>query len=347
MKAKEKFKKIIEFLLNPHFLLCFGIAWLITNGWSYIMLGIGTCYEIGWMMAAASAYLAFLWLPVSPEKIATFAIALTLLRWLFPNDQKTLAVLRELLKKTKDAFQSRKKKKTTHKKLGSHSETDGTRRVFMRKVQQPISYSNLFWLFIMGSLSGVLLEGVFCLFSHGYWETHTVAVWGPFCIIYGIGAVVLYIGAVLMKDKNYVLQFFIFAASATVVEYLCGALLKYGLHMQAWDYSRKFLNIDGLVCPTFTVGWGIAGIVFSKWCVPALGGLFSKINTPMWNIACIALSIFMALNLLTTSICIIRWSQRHRGVSPRNSIERYIDETWDDNRMQKRFCEWRFIEKGA
>lgn len=59
MKFKEKFKKIIGFLLNPHFLLCFGIAWLITYGWSYFMLGIGTYYEIGWMMAVAALILLF------------------------------------------------------------------------------------------------------------------------------------------------------------------------------------------------------------------------------------------------------------------------------------------------
>ncbi|MCM1430736.1 MAG: hypothetical protein NC125_04900 [Muribaculaceae bacterium] len=124
VRLKEKLKKAIGFLLNPHFLLCLGIAWMVTNGWSYIMLAIGTYYEIGWMMAVASAYLAFLWLPVSPEKIATFAIALALLRWIFPSDKKTLAVLRQLLQKTKDAFQSRKKEKAEHKKTERHSETD-------------------------------------------------------------------------------------------------------------------------------------------------------------------------------------------------------------------------------
>jgi len=93
---KNKAKKAAQFLLNPRFLLCFGIAWLITNGWSYILLGIGTYFEIGWMIAVATAYLAFLWLPVSPEKIATVLIAMALLRFLFPHDRKTLGVLREL-----------------------------------------------------------------------------------------------------------------------------------------------------------------------------------------------------------------------------------------------------------
>ncbi len=94
-EMKKKIKKIILFFTNPRLLLCFFLAWLITNGWSYILFGLGTCFEIPWMTAVAGAYLAFLWLPVSPEKLVTFAIAIFLLRRLFPDDQKTLAVLRQ------------------------------------------------------------------------------------------------------------------------------------------------------------------------------------------------------------------------------------------------------------
>ncbi len=106
---KDKLKKILLFITNPRLLICVAIAWLITNGWSYILFGIGTYFGIGWMTAVAGAYLAFLWLPISPEKIVTFAIAIALLRWLFPDDQKTLAVLKELYAKAKTALQSRKK----------------------------------------------------------------------------------------------------------------------------------------------------------------------------------------------------------------------------------------------
>lgn len=98
---KEKIKKIIQFIANPRLLLCFGIAWIITNGWSYILLSIGTFFEIGWMIAVASAYLAFLWLPISPEKIVTVAISMALLRFLFPNDKKTLGVLKDMYAKLK------------------------------------------------------------------------------------------------------------------------------------------------------------------------------------------------------------------------------------------------------
>ncbi len=106
---KGKVKKILQFVLNPRLLLCVGIAWMITNGWSYLLFGIGTYLGIGWMIAVGGAYLAFLWLPVSPEKIVTFAIAIALLRWLFPHDQKTLAVLREWYAKAKAVIKKKKK----------------------------------------------------------------------------------------------------------------------------------------------------------------------------------------------------------------------------------------------
>ena len=108
---KEKFKKIFEFIANPRLLLCFLLAWFITNGWSYLMFGIGTYLGIHWMVAVAGADLALLWPQNNPEKIATFAIAIALLRWIFPNDQKTLAVLKDLLDKAKNAIKRKKAKK--------------------------------------------------------------------------------------------------------------------------------------------------------------------------------------------------------------------------------------------
>ena len=110
-RLKQNLKKTLQFIANPRLILCFMIGWLITNGWSYIMFGFGTYYEIEWMIAVSGAYLAFLWLPISPEKLVTIAIALALLRWLFPHDQKTLAVLRGWYEKAKGAIRTRRERK--------------------------------------------------------------------------------------------------------------------------------------------------------------------------------------------------------------------------------------------
>ena len=110
-KLKQNLKKALQFIANPRLIICFMIGWLITNGWSYILFGIGTYLEIPWMIAVSGAYLAFLWLPISPEKLVTFAIAIALLRWLFPNDQKTLAVLKGWYAKAKSAVRTRRERK--------------------------------------------------------------------------------------------------------------------------------------------------------------------------------------------------------------------------------------------
>ncbi len=123
---KNNLKKLLSFAANPRLLLCLALAWLITNGWSYILFGLGTVLEIGWMTAVAGAYLAFLWLPISPEKLVTVAIAIALLRFLFPNDQKTLAVLRDLARKIRTAAQ--KNREERHKKKEDRS---GPPDVFM------------------------------------------------------------------------------------------------------------------------------------------------------------------------------------------------------------------------
>jgi hypothetical protein len=110
-KLKAWLKKAVQFILNPRLLLCLGIGWMITNGWSYVLMGLGTWLNIPWMIGVSGAYLAFLWFPFSPEKLLTVAIAIFLLRWLFPDDQKTLAVLIEMKEKVKAAVKKRKEKK--------------------------------------------------------------------------------------------------------------------------------------------------------------------------------------------------------------------------------------------
>ena len=101
-KLKYYLKIAVQFVLNPRLLLCFGIAWMITNGWSYVLFGLGTYFGIGWMVAVGGGYMAFLWIPATPEKIVTVAISIALLRFFFPNDEKTLGMLKKLRIKYKE-----------------------------------------------------------------------------------------------------------------------------------------------------------------------------------------------------------------------------------------------------
>ena len=77
---KNKIGKVLrtarDLILTPHLAICFFIAWIITNGWAYVALGVGTYYEYKWLAAIAATYLAILWSPLCAEGILTFLIAI-------------------------------------------------------------------------------------------------------------------------------------------------------------------------------------------------------------------------------------------------------------------------------
>lgn len=111
-KVFATIKKWVMFFLNPRLLLCFAIAWIITNGWCYIFTIVGALCKISWMLIVGTAYMGFLWLPCTPEKIITILIAWYLMKWIFPKDEKTIGTLKtefELIKNTiKNQFAKKK-----------------------------------------------------------------------------------------------------------------------------------------------------------------------------------------------------------------------------------------------
>lgn len=114
-------KKWLLVILNPRLLLCLFIAWMITNGWSYVITFLGTILDIPWMVVAGGAYMSLLWVPFTPEKILTIIIAIFLMRLIFPNDKRTVGVLHDELQKLKRAYfrqrDKRRRKREMRKKM--------------------------------------------------------------------------------------------------------------------------------------------------------------------------------------------------------------------------------------
>ena len=116
-KIKYWIKTVVEFILNPRLLLCFGLAWIITNGWAYIVMGLGLLIENEWLIGISGGYLAALWIPFTPEKIITVIIAIFLLKLIFPNDKKTLEKLHNMKEKAKAEIKKLKIKRKAKKDL--------------------------------------------------------------------------------------------------------------------------------------------------------------------------------------------------------------------------------------
>ena len=207
-----------------------------------------------------------------------------------------------------------------------------------------ITYSDLFWLFIAASYFGLVVEGLYCLLKFGKWESHVVSIYGHFCIIYGVGVVFYYVFCNYFKKKNIFLQFIVYAFLGTFVELVCGLLLDYGLGMRAWSYENSFLNYRGYICLFMFIVWGIFGIVFEQF-IPIIKKCLKITYNKVFKIILPVFTIFMIFNLSFTSICIYRWSERHKNLEPSNSLEKYIDRKYDDDYMKKRFMEWYFINE--
>ena len=111
-KVVRSLRNAKNFLLNPHLAICFFIGWIITNGWAYVALGVGTYYEYKWLVAIAATYLAILWSPLCAEGILTFLIAIFLMQKLFPNDERTLKFIKVIYRR----YKSKLKRKIRHKR---------------------------------------------------------------------------------------------------------------------------------------------------------------------------------------------------------------------------------------
>ena len=100
--------------------------------------------------------------------------------------------------------------------------------------------------------------------------------------IYGTGVVILYAIANLnLGIENAYLQFFvkalICAILMTLIEYIAGLISLKVYHNRLWDYSNRFLNIQGIICLKFSIYWAFLGALFIATLYKPLKGFTSYV----------------------------------------------------------------------
>lgn len=209
--------------------------------------------------------------------------------------------------------------------------------------RQQLSYPRLFWLFIAGSLMGFVMEGMFHLLRQGTWAFRVGTLWGPFCVIYGAGAVAMYLVALLVQRNKPLTQFAVFALTGSAVEFLAGLFQLIFFGTQSWNYSSHALNLGGFISLKMTLLWGAAGMGLMYIILPLLLRSFNQLNLDRRLVLCRVMSAFMCVNLLMTSIALMRWHERvSQGTPASNTVEAYLDDHWPDERMRERFPNMEF-----
>lgn len=86
---------------------------------------------------------------------------------------------------------------------------------------------------------------------------------GPMLPIYGSGAVVILISTIGVREYPWLI--FIFGlTAATVLEYVTGAVMERMFHVKYWDYSNQKLNLNGYICVSSSLCWGMFSVLLVR-----------------------------------------------------------------------------------
>ena len=135
-----------------------------------------------------------------------------------------------------------------------------------------MSLFSLLWLFFCYGLLGWVLETAFAALRQKRYVDRSV-LFGPLCLSYGLTGTVLTWGLSELRGS----WFFLFlgcAVGATVVEWTAGHLLERATHTRWWDYRASRFNLDGYICLTASVVWGLLGLIAVEWVSPLLLSLY-------------------------------------------------------------------------
>lgn len=162
-----------------------------------------------------------------------------------------------------------------------------------------------FLLFIIYSFLGYLLEVVYCSF-YSKKLVNRGFLFGPYCPIYGIGAILILLTLNrYYRDPIVVFVFGIIITSS--IEYYTSYLLEKFFHNKWWDYSARRYNLNGRICLFNALAFGVGSCLIIYFIHPLVLNflnnfqlhnlvLFSKILLFIFIIDIIC-SIMIAYNL--------------------------------------------------
>ncbi len=201
-----------------------------------------------------------------------------------------------------------------------------------------LSPFNLFWIFIIASILGLLIETVISAFMDGFIKSRAGLVWGPLSPLYGLGGMMLTITLNRLKGKNPLLIFAVAALAGGALEYVAGWFWESFFGIVAWDYSNYPLHIGTHTCVPMMIVWGAAGLAWVYIGLPLfmkiIGLIPQKVRIPLTVIV----ATFLAVDVAVTFMAFNCWFDRLSGVPVETPyqifFETYFGNDWMDNRFQ-------------
>lgn len=200
----------------------------------------------------------------------------------------------------------------------------------------------LLWLYFLYSFLGWCAEVVLSAMAKKHFINRGF-VTGPFCPIYGAGAVAF---AIFLPELTSS-PFFLFLGSmilASGIEYFTGALLEKIFHKRWWDYSDHRFHLNGYVCLRYTLVWGIFGLFAMYLGNGLLLSLVSLIPHMAGLILLIILCVILACDAFGSTLAVTGLHVKQKQVSDLNAQVRKASFLLENaitakiqHRMQKAF----------
>lgn len=167
--------------------------------------------------------------------------------------------------------------------------------------------------FTIYSVIGFILETLFGAIANGVIESRKSFLYGPFCAIYGVGAIAMLLPLKYCK-KNFRTLFIGGALLGSIVEYAVSLFGEMIYHVKWWDYSDMPLNLNGRICIYFTVVWGILAVLFMQYIHPSVERIVkkatSKINKKTLKIIVLTLFIFQFIDFWVSTLAVEMFTSR-------------------------------------
>lgn len=162
------------------------------------------------------------------------------------------------------------------------------------------SFLEIMIYFITYSFLGWVMESIFRSICERK-LINTGFLIGPFCPIYGVGAIIMLL---FLKNfsNNILLLFVVSIIVLTIWEYLVGVLLEKLFHTKYWDYSNNKFNFQGRICLMNSLFWGILGVVFVKFIHLMIENLISKIDIRILAFVYSIIAIVMIVDMIVSII---------------------------------------------
>lgn len=221
-----------------------------------------------------------------------------------------------------------------------------------------LNYFNLFWVFFVCSVLGLILEEVWhmVVVDPGVYQDRAGMLFGPFSPIYGFGAVLMTMALNRFYKKNPLIIFLVSALIGGAFEVFVGWFMQTSFGVVSWSYShiRLFGMPDpiavltgGRTCTPFACMWGLGGLIWIKVLLPRLLKLINMIPWKRRYSATVILTAVMLIDGVMTLQSLDYWYQRVNGTVRNIPVAQFYDKHFDNEYMENRFQSMTMSPKDA